>query len=81
MAENKCGYQMHIFVTSLSSQHAPCVAVLLHGATTSSAISPQKHQQNPADAPPESRATTKIRRTPTESCLHLQRENGDNTIL
>ena len=23
MAENKCGYQMHIFVTSLSSQHSP----------------------------------------------------------
>ena len=53
----------------------PCVAVLLHGAATSSAISPQMHQQNPADAPPESRGTTRIRRTPTESCLHLQRES------
>ena len=52
----------------------PCVAVLLHGATTPSAISPQMHQQNPADAPPESRGTTRIRRTPTESCLHLQRD-------
>ena len=52
----------------------PCVAVLLHGAATSSAISPQMHQQNPADAPPESRGTIRIRRTPTESCLHLQRE-------
>ena len=52
----------------------PCVAVLLHGAATSSAISPQMHQQNPADAPTESRGTTRIRRTPTESCLHLQRE-------
>ena len=31
-------------------------------------------QQNPVDAPPESRGTTRIRRTPTESCLHLQRE-------
>ena len=31
------------------------------------------HQQNPVDAPPESRGTTRIRRTPTESCLHLQR--------
>ena len=51
----------------------PCVAVLLHGAATSSAISPQMHQQNPADAPPESRGTIRIRRTPTESCLHLQR--------
>ena len=51
----------------------PCVAVLLHGAATSSAISPQMHQQNPADAPPESHGTTRIRRTPTESCLHLQR--------
>ena len=50
-----------------------CVAVLLHGAATSSAISPQMHQQNPADAPPESRGTIRIRRTPTESCLHLQR--------
>ena len=54
----------------------PCVAVLLHGATTSSAISPKMHQQNPADAPPESRGTTRIRRTPTESCLHLQRANA-----
>ena len=54
----------------------PCVAVLLHGAATSSAISPQMHQQNPADAPPESRGTTRIRRTPTESCLHLQRDFG-----
>ena len=74
MTENKCGYQMHIFVTSFSKPHAPCVAVLLHGAATSSAISPQMHQQNPADAPPESRGTIRIRRTPTESCLHLQRE-------
>ena len=74
MTENKCGYQMHICVTSFSTQHAPSVAVLLRGATTSSAISPQMHQQNPADAPPESRGTTRIRRTPTESCLHLQRE-------
>ena len=56
----------------------PCVAVLLHGAATSSAISPQMHQQNPADAPPESRGTTRIRRTPTESCLHLQRDGGDS---
>ena len=32
------------------------------------------HQQNPVDAPPESRGTTRIWRTPTESCLHLQRE-------
>ena len=55
----------------------PCVAVLLHGAATSSAISPQMHQQNPADAPTESRGTTRIRRTPTESCLHLQRGHED----
>ena len=34
------------------------------------------HQQNPVDAPPESRGTTRIRRTPTESCLHLQRVDG-----
>ena len=33
-------------------------------------------QQNPVDAPPESRGTTRIRRTPTESCLHLQRDPG-----
>ena len=31
------------------------------------------HQQNPVDVPPESRGTTRIRRTPTESCFHLQR--------
>ena len=50
----------------------PCVAVLLNGAATSSIISSQMHQQNPADAPPESRGTFRIRRIPTESCLHLQ---------
>ena len=32
------------------------------------------HQQNPADAPPESCGTNRIRRTPTESCFHLQRD-------
>ena len=36
------------------------------------------HQQNPVDAPPESRGTTRIRRTPTESCLHLQ---SDRIVL
>ena len=43
----------------------PCVAVLLHGAATSSAISPQMHQQNPVDAPPESVV-------PPESGVHPQ---------
>ena len=58
-----------------------CVAVLLCGAATSSAISPQMHQQNPADAPPESRGTIRIRRTPTESCLHLQRDFWPSGIV
>ena len=57
----------------------PCVAVLLHGATTSSAMSPQMHHQNPVDAPLESRGTTRIRHTPTESCLHLQRDDSNFT--
>ena len=39
------------------------------------------HQQNPADAPPESRGTTRIRRTPTESCLHLQRGTASAAIV
>ena len=34
------------------------------------------HQQNPVDATSESCGTTRIRRTPTESCLHLQHETG-----
>ena len=59
----------------------PCVAVLLHGAATSSAISPQMHQQNPVDAPPESCGTTRIRLTPTESCLHLQRDRTKSTLV
>ena len=59
MTKNKCGYQMHIFVTPFSMQHAR-VMVLLHGAATSSTISPQMHQQSPADAPPESRGTIRI---------------------
>ena len=33
------------------------------------------HQQNPVDAPPESHVTTRIRCTPAESCLHLQRDS------
>ena len=40
-------------------QHAR-VMVLLHGAATSSTISPQMHQQSPADAPTKSRGTTRI---------------------
>ena len=39
------------------------------------------HQQNPVDAPPESRGTTRIRRTPTESCFHLQRAGGARVWL
>ena len=39
------------------------------------------HQQNPVDAPPESRGTTRIRRTPTESCLHLQRVTGALVVV
>ena len=74
-AENKCGYQMHLHYLILNAA-GPCVAVLLLGAATSSAVSPQMHRQNPADAPTESRGTTRIRRAPTESCLHLQRDIG-----
>ena len=37
-------------------------------------LSLKMHHQNPADAPPEPDGTTRIRHTPTESCLHLQRE-------
>ena len=33
------------------------------------------HHQNPVDAPPESRGTTSIRCTTTESCLYFHREN------
>ena len=36
-------------------------------------LSHKMHQQNPVDVPPESRSTTRIRRTPTQSCFHLQR--------
>ena len=39
------------------------------------------NQQNPVDAPPESRGTTRIRRTPTESCLHLQCDTGGVRIV
>ena len=73
MTENNCSYQMHIFFYLILKATRTCVAVLLHGAATLSAISHQMHHQNPADAPPESCGTTRIRHTPTESCLHLQR--------
>ena len=45
----------------------PCVAVFMFGAADSSAILRQMPQRNPADAPPESRGTTRIRSTPMES--------------
>ena len=48
----------------------PCVAVFMLGAAALCTILCQMHQQNPADAPPESRGTPKTRCTPTESCLH-----------
>ena len=74
MAENKCGYQMHIFVTSLSSQHAPvwrcfCMVQPLRQPFRPKCTNRilQMHHQKP-------RCTTRIRRSPTESCLHLQRE-------
>ena len=48
----------------------PCEAVFMLGAAALCTILRQMHQQNPADAPTEPRGTTKIRCTPTESCLH-----------
>ena len=48
----------------------PCVAVFMLGAAALCTILRQVHQQNPADAPTESRCTTRIRCTPTGSCLH-----------
>ena len=74
MAENKCGYQMYIFVTSLSSQHAPVWWCFCMVQPLRQPFSPHMHQQNPADAPPESHGTIRIRRTLTESCLHLRRD-------
>ena len=59
MAENKCGYQMHIFVTSLSSQHAPvwqcfCMVQPLHQPFRPKCTNRilQMHHQNPV-VPPE----------------------------
>ena len=52
----------------------PCVTVFMLGAAALSAILRQlRHDQNPADAPTESRGTTRVPCTPTESCFHLQR--------
>ena len=60
MAENKCGYQMHIFVTSLSSQHAPvwrcfCMVQPLRQPFRPKCTNRilQMHHQNPV-VPPES---------------------------
>ena len=60
MAENKCGYQMHIFITSFSTQHAPvwrCFCMVqpllqpFRPKCTNRIL--QMHQQNPV-VPPES---------------------------
>ena len=60
MAENKCGYQKHIFVTSLSSQHAPvwrcfCMVQPLRQPFRPKCTNRimQMHHQNPV-VPPES---------------------------
>ena len=50
-----------------------CTTVFAYGATARSAILQQMHNQNPAGASPESRGTTRIRCTQTQSCLHSQR--------
>ena len=55
----------------------PCVAVLMLGAAALCIILRQMHQQNPADAPTESRGTTGIRYTPTESCLAFLSARSD----
>ena len=74
MTENKSGYQMHISVTSFSTQHAPvwrCFYMVQSlrqpfRPKCTNRILPMHHQK-------ESRGTTRIRRTPTETCFHLQR--------
>ena len=60
MTENKCGYQMHIFVTSFSAQHAPAWRCFCMVQPLRQPFRPkctnrilQMHQQNPV-VPPES---------------------------
>ena len=60
MAENKCRYQMHIFVTSLSAQHAPAWRCFCMVQPLRQPFRPkctnrilQMHHQNPV-VPPES---------------------------
>ena len=60
MTENKCGYQMHIFVTSFSAQHAPAWRCFCMVQPLCQPFRPkctnrilQMHQQNPV-VPPES---------------------------
>ena len=60
MTENKCGYQMHIFVTSFSAQHGPAWRCFCMVQPLCQPFRPkctnrilQMHQQNPV-VPPES---------------------------
>ena len=60
MTENKCGYQMHIFVTSFTAQHAPAWRCFCMVQPLRQPFRPkctnrilQMHQQNPV-VPPES---------------------------
>ena len=60
MTENKCGYQMHIFVTSFSAQHAPAWRCFCMVQPLRQPFRPkctnrilQMHHQNPV-VPPES---------------------------
>ena len=60
MAENKCGYQMHIFVTSFSTQHTPVWRCVCMVQPLRQPFSPkctnrilEMHHQNPV-VPPES---------------------------
>ena len=60
MTENKCGYQMHVFVTSFSAQHAPAWRCFCMVQPLRQPFRPkctnrilQMHHQNPV-VPPES---------------------------
>ena len=60
MTENKCGYQMHIFVSSFSTQHAPLWRCFCEVQPLRQPFRPicttrilQMHHQNPV-VPPES---------------------------
>ena len=68
-------YDVTVMRLSIIMRARPYMAVFVFRCKRSLCLLRQMHHQNPADAPPESHGTIRIRCTPTDSCWRLQHED------